>query len=70
MINFDYLLAHLMAQERMKDTNREAEKARLIELSKGSLKDQLRQLLSTLTCRLGFLRFYKGAKDKHYINIT
>jgi len=66
MINLDYI----MAQEKMKDTYREAEKARLIELSKGSLKDQLRQLFSSLACRLGFFRYYKGDKAKRYINIA
>lgn len=65
MTNFDYLLA----QEIMRDVYRKADKARVIELYRPSRKIQIRQLFSTLACRVGFFRYSKVDMAKRYINI-
>jgi hypothetical protein len=55
---FDYMLA----QERVKDAHREADKNRLIAIAKRSRRNQNRQWLAKMACRFGLTQLSKWVK--------
>jgi hypothetical protein len=53
---------YMLAQERVKDAHREADKNRLIAIAKRSRRTQSRQRLAKMACRVGLTQFSKWVK--------
>jgi hypothetical protein len=59
------MLYYMLAQERVKDAHREADKNRLIAIAKRSRRTQNRQRLAKMGCCFGLTQFSKWLRGCH-----